>query len=291
MVQCNPGHAWLAFEPISLLEISDTLMFIEQFFGYIGALIIGLILGLIGGGGSILTVPVMVYIMGIAPVLATAYSLFVVGATSAVGALQNSKKGLLEWKTGIVFAIPALISVYSTRKWIMPAIPDHIMTIGSFEISKSIAIMLLFAIIMIIAAITMIRSNCLNCDDEEAVITYNYPMILLEGTFVGLLTGLIGAGGGFLIIPALVVFAHLPMKKAIATSLLIIAIKSLIGFVGDIENLDMDWTFLMSFTFLSIIGIFAGMYLSKYVKGAVLKKAFGWFVLIMGILIIVMEMR
>ncbi len=266
-------------------------MFIEQFFGYIGALIIGLILGLIGGGGSILTVPVMVYIMGIAPVLATAYSLFVVGATSAVGALQNSKKGLLEWKTGIVFAIPALISVYSTRKWIMPAIPDHIMTIGSFEISKSIAIMLLFAIIMIIAAITMIRSNCLNCDDEEAVITYNYPMILLEGTFVGLLTGLIGAGGGFLIIPALVVFAHLPMKKAIATSLLIIAIKSLIGFVGDIENLDMDWTFLMSFTFLSIIGIFAGMYLSKYVKGAVLKKAFGWFVLIMGILIIVMEMR
>lgn len=291
MVQCNTGHAWLAIEPISLLEISDTLMFIEQFFGYIGALIIGLILGLIGGGGSILTVPVMVYIMGIAPVLATAYSLFVVGATSAVGALQNSKKGLLEWKTGIVFAIPALISVYSTRKWIMPSIPDHIMTIGSFEISKSIAIMLLFAIIMIIAAITMIRSNCLNCDDEEAVITYNYPMILLEGTFVGLLTGLIGAGGGFLIIPALVVFAHLPMKKAIATSLLIIAIKSLIGFVGDIENLDMDWTFLMSFTFLSIIGIFAGMYLSKYVKGAVLKKAFGWFVLIMGILIIVMEMR
>ncbi|MFZ1790331.1 MAG: sulfite exporter TauE/SafE family protein [Saprospiraceae bacterium] len=291
MVQCNTGHAWLAFEPISLLEISDTLMFIEQFFGYIGALIIGLILGLIGGGGSILTVPVMVYIMGIAPVLATAYSLFVVGATSAVGALQNSKKGLLEWKTGIVFAIPALISVYSTRKWIMPAIPDHIMTIGSFEISKSIAIMLLFAIIMIIASITMIRSNCLNCDDEEAVITYNYPMILLEGTFVGLLTGLIGAGGGFLIIPALVVFAHLPMKKAIATSLLIIAIKSLIGFVGDIENLEMDWTFLMSFTFLSIIGIFAGMYLSKYVKGTVLKKAFGWFVLIMGILIIIMEMR
>lgn len=291
MVQCNTGHAWLAIEPISLLEISDTLMFIEQFFGYIGALIIGLILGLIGGGGSILTVPVMVYIMGIAPVLATAYSLFVVGATSAVGALQNGKKGLLEWKTGIVFAIPALISVYSTRKWIMPAIPDHIMTIGSFEISKSIAIMLLFAIIMIIASITMIRSNCLNCDDEEAVITYNYPMILLEGTFVGLLTGLIGAGGGFLIIPALVVFAHLPMKKAIATSLLIIAIKSLIGFVGDIENLEMDWTFLMSFTFLSIIGIFAGMYLSKYVKGAVLKKAFGWFVLIMGILIIVMEMK
>lgn len=261
-----------------------------QLIGYTGALMMGLVLGLIGGGGSILTVPILVYLLQIEPVTATAYSLFVVGATSLVGAIQNLRKKLIDVKTAIIFAIPAFISVYSTRKWIMPAIPEHLFSIGNLEITRSLAIMILFAIIMIIASWAMISTRCLNCDDVDRPVTYNYPMIFAEGTVVGLLTGLIGAGGGFLIVPALVVFAKLPMKKAVATSLLIIAAKSLIGFIGDVENLQIDWKFLAIFSVLAIAGIFVGMYLSNYIKGSVLKKYFGWFVLVMGILILWAEL-
>lgn len=258
--------------------------------GYIGAVIMGMVLGLIGGGGSILTVPILVYILQIEPVTATAYSLFVVGTTSLVGSFQKMKKKLIDFKTVFIFAIPAFLAVYSTRKWLMPAIPEHLFTLGNFEITKAIGIMVLFAIIMIAASWAMIKSECEHCDDEDKPTVYNYPMIFLEGTVVGVLTGLIGAGGGFLIVPALVVFARLPMKKAVASSLLIIAFKSLIGFIGDVENLQIDWLFLSAFTSLSIIGIFAGTYFADFFKGSVLKKYFGWFVLIMGIIILYVEL-
>ncbi|UOB16462.1 sulfite exporter TauE/SafE family protein [Abyssalbus ytuae] len=264
-------------------------MDIMQILGYLGALLIGVVLGLIGGGGSILTVPVLVYLLFINPVTATAYSLFVVGVSSLVGALQNIKKKLVDFKTAIVFAIPAFIAVYTTRKYLVPAIPDEIFTIGSFLVTKDIAIMVFFAIIMLLASISMIRGKCAHCNDENAKVVYNYPLIIIEGLVVGVLTGIVGAGGGFLIIPALVIMAKLPMKKAVATSLLIIAIKSLIGFIGDVENLDIDWSFLLKFTALSVIGIFVGIYLNKFIKGEKLKKAFGWFVLIMGIYIILKE--
>lgn len=250
----------------------------------------GIVLGLIGGGGSILTVPILVYLMHIEPVAATAYSLFVVGATSLVGAAQNLRKQLIDIKTAIIFAIPAFIAVYTTRKWIMPAIPQELLHIGHFHLTKSLAIMVLFAIVMIAASITMIKSKCDDCDNDQKPIVYNYPMIFLEGSVVGLLTGLIGAGGGFLIVPALVLFAKLPMRKAVATSLLIIAAKSLIGFIGDVENLQIDWVFLGQFTFLSILGIFLGIYFNSSVKGSVLKKYFGWFVLAMGIVILLVEL-
>ena len=114
-------------------------------------------------------------------------------------------------------------------------------------------------------------------------------MIIIEGLVVGLLTGIVGAGGGFLIIPALVLLAKLPMKKAVATSLMIIAIKSLIGFIGDVQNIQIDWTFLLSFTTVSVIGIFLGLYLNKFIDGKKLKKGFGWFVLIMGVYIVLKE--
>lgn len=258
-------------------------------FGFIGALLIGLVLGLIGGGGSILTVPVLVYLLALDPVIATAYSLFVVGVSALVGAIRNMQKGLVDFKTAIVFAIPAFIAVYSTRKFIVPAIPDELFHVGDFLVTKSIAIMVFFAIIMVVAAISMMKSKR-GDGDEEGEVQYNYPMIVLEGIVVGLLTGIVGAGGGFLIIPALVLLAKLPMKKAVATSLLIIAIKSLIGFIGDVENLEIDWTFLLSFTSLSVVGIFVGIFLNKYIDGKKLKKGFGWFVLLMGIYIIGKEL-
>ena len=264
-------------------------MDIHQLLGYFGALLIGVVLGLIGGGGSILTVPILVYLMVINPVTATAYSLFIVGVSALVGAIRNIQKGLVDFKTAIVFAIPAFIAVYATRKYLVPAIPDELFNIGTFVMTKNIAIMLFFAFIMLFASISMIR-NKRSDSEEETVISYNFPLIIIEGFVVGVLTGIVGAGGGFLIIPALVLLAKLPMKKAVATSLLIIAIKSLIGFIGDVENLEIDWTFLLKFTAISVIGIFLGIYLSKFINGKNLKKGFGWFVLLMGIYIIYKEL-
>ena len=155
-------------------------------------------------------------------------------------------------------------------------------------VTKNLAIMLFFAIIMLLASVSMIR-NKRKETDEEAEITYNYPLIIVEGLVVGTITGIVGAGGGFLIIPALVLLAKLPMKKAVATSLFIIAIKSLIGFLGDVQNLEIDWPFLLIFTGISIVGIFIGIWLNKFIDGKKLKKAFGWFVLVMGIYIIYKE--
>ncbi len=263
-------------------------MDITQLLGYTGALIIGIVLGLIGGGGSILTVPILVYLLYINPVTATAYSLFVVGVTSLVGAFNNLKKGLVDVKTALVFAAPALVAVYLTRKYLIPALPEQLFEIAGFLVTKNIAIMVFFALIMFLAAISMIRERK-NNKEKPSTPQYNYPLILVEGLLVGVLTGLVGAGGGFLIIPALVLLAKLPMKKAVATSLLIIAIKSLIGFIGDVENLEINWTFLLLFTGFSILGIFFGMYLSNFIEGKKLKKSFGWFVLIMAVYILYKE--
>ena len=265
-------------------------MDIQQILGYIGAFVIGIVLGLIGGGGSILTVPILVYLLYINPVTATAYSLFVVGVSALVGAIRNMQKGLVDFRTAIVFAIPAFIAVYATRKYIVPAIPDTLFEVSGFLVTKDIAIMLFFAIIMLVASISMIKSDRGDQKSNESV-SYNYPLIIIEGLVVGVLTGIVGAGGGFLIIPALVLLAKLPMKKAVATSLLIIAIKSLIGFLGDVENLEIDWNFLLIFTVIAIAGIFLGIYLSKFIEGKKLKKGFGWFVLIMGVYIIIKELQ
>ncbi|MBT8263662.1 MAG: sulfite exporter TauE/SafE family protein [Bacteroidia bacterium] len=261
---------------------------IAEVFGYIGALLIGVILGLIGGGGSILTVPVFVYLLYINPVTATAYSLFVVGVSALVGALRNIQKGLVDFRTAIVFSIPAFIAVYITRKFIVPAIPETLFSIGEYTVSKNVGIMLFFAIIMLVASFSMIRSNGKK-DLQVEKVSFNYPLIFIEGFVVGILTGIVGAGGGFLIIPALVLLAKLPMKKAVATSLLIIAIKSLIGFIGDIETMEIDWEFLLFFTGTSVAGIFIGVWLNKFIDGKKLKKGFGWFVLLMGIYIIFKE--
>ncbi|MGK0387994.1 MAG: putative membrane protein YfcA [Maribacter sp.] len=257
--------------------------------GYIGALLIGITLGFLGGGGSILAVPIFVYLLGISPITATAYSLFVVGSTSVVGTVRNYSKGMIDLRTGIVFAIPALIAVYLTRKSLIPFIPDDLFSVDDLMITKDIAIMVFFAIIMLLAAISMIRGRK-EVKNEEEEIGYNYPFIIAEGAVVGVLTGIVGAGGGFLIIPALVLFAKLPMKKAVGTSLMIISIKSLIGFIGDVQNIAIDWVFLLLFTAFSIVGILIGIYLSKFISNKMLKKVFGYFVLLMAAYILMKEL-
>jgi uncharacterized protein len=263
-----------------------------EIIGYLASLIIGISLGLIGGGGSILTVPVLVYLMGVEPVLATAYSLFIVGSTSLVGALPKYKQGLVNLKTAIIFGAPSILAVFATRKYIVPMIPNTVFTIGDFVVTKSILMMVLFAILMVFASISMIRTQKKPEENGNGVgeQKFNYPLILVEGAIVGILTGLVGAGGGFLIIPALVLLSKLPMKQAVGTSLLIIAAKSLIGFTGDLSHTTMDWKLLIIVTALAIVGIFIGDKLSKKIDGDSLKKGFGWFVLVMGIYIIVQQL-
>ncbi|ADF52122.1 MULTISPECIES: sulfite exporter TauE/SafE family protein [Flavobacteriaceae] len=265
-------------------------MEIVEILGYIGSLFIGLVLGLIGGGGSILTVPILVYALSLNPIIATAYSLFVVGTTSLVGAIKNMKKGKVDFKTALIFAVPAFTAVYLTRAYLIPVIPEQLFDVKNFMVTKNLAIMLFFAIVMLLASITMIRNGNRQFNSEVIEKKSNYLLLSVQGLFIGVVTGMVGAGGGFLIIPALVLLAKLPMKKAVATSLFIIAINSLIGFLGDVQNLDIDWPFLLIFTGISIVGIFIGIWLNKFIDGKKLKKAFGWFVLIMGVYIIYKEL-
>lgn len=261
-------------------------------FGLLASTVIGISLGLIGGGGSILTVPVLVYLFNVDPVLATAYSLFIVGLSSLVGAFPKYKAGMIDLKTALVFGVPSIVAVFLTRKVLVPAIPATLFEVAGVSVTKALAMMILFAVLMVAASVSMIRDKKKEEQETSEPRVFNYPMILLEGTVVGVLTGLVGAGGGFLIIPALVMLSKLPMKQAVGTSLLIIAAKSLIGFTGDVsENADkMDWTLLSIVTSLAIVGIFVGNQLSKKIDGAALKKGFGWFVLVMGIYIIIKEL-
>jgi len=257
--------------------------------GYLASILIGVALGLIGGGGSILTVPVLVYLFQINTVLATAYSLFIVGLTSAVGSVSYFKKGLVDIKTAIIFGAPSIAAVFATRKWILPAIPTEVFELGGHMVTKSTLMMLLFAILMVAASYSMIKKAKPTESAAAGPQEFNYPVIILEGAVVGILTGLVGAGGGFLIIPALVVLSKLPMKMAVGTSLVIIAAKSLIGFFGESPETQIDYIFLSKISAFAIAGIFIGAHLSKKIDGAKLKPAFGWFVLVMGIYIIIKE--
>ncbi|WP_111308351.1 sulfite exporter TauE/SafE family protein [Confluentibacter sediminis] len=257
-----------------------------EILGYIGALIVGLVLGLVGGGGSILTVPLLVYLLGYSPVIATAYSLFVVGSSSLVGVIQKHRKKLVDFKTGLAFSFPSFLAVYISRRYIVHSIPESLFTFGSVTITKNMAIMIFFALIMLLASVSMIKNT-----KEKNLININqsYYKTFIQGLIIGTITGIIGAGGGFLYVPALVLWANLPMKKAVGTSLVIITLNSLIGFIGDWQNLKVNWSFLLFFSFLTILGIIIGGNLSKYVSNKSLKKGFGYFTLIMAIYIIYKE--
>lgn len=257
--------------------------------GYFASVFIGILLGLIGGGGSILTVPVLVYLFGLDAVLSTTYSLFVVGTTSLVGSIFYFKRGQVDRITVLAFGLPSIAMVFFTRRVIVPAIPEHLFQLGSFDITKSIFFMLLFALLMIAASYSMIKKRKTSSVQERQG-KPNYIFLILQGFFVGIVTGIVGAGGGFLIIPALVNFLKLPMKTAVGTSLVIIAINSLTGFLFSLHGTEINWKFLGIITFFAITGIFIGMALSKKINGARLKPIFGWFVLAMGIFIVIREL-
>jgi uncharacterized membrane protein YfcA len=257
-----------------------------EYIGYLASIIIGISLGLIGGGGSILTVPILVYLFKINPENATSYSLFIVGTTAMVGAYRHYKLGNLKIKSALYFALPSVISLLLVRKLVVPKIPAVLCYIQGFEVSKNFLIMVVFALLMIAASTSMIRKT----KPQPLPNTVNYSRLAMVGFLVGLVTGFLGAGGGFLIIPALIFFADLPMKQAVGTSLFIIFINSLIGFTGDMINgVEVNYKLLLSITSIAILGMLIGTQLSKKIEGAKLKPAFGWFVLIMGCYIIAKE--
>ena len=266
---------------------------IMQALGYVLAAGIGISLGLIGGGGSILTVPLLVYIMGINPLMATSYSLFIVGTTSLVGAFNSYRKGLVQIKTALFFGLSSITTVFLTRKLIIPAIPKIITNLGNLVLTANMLTMVLFAILMLFASIAMIKNGKSTVTRKSQGIANltktNLLKLLIYGITIGLATGLLGAGGGFLLIPVLVLLAGLPMKQAVGTSLLIIALNSLIGFTGDLGHFKIDWIFLSRITTLAIGGIFLGGYLSNKIHSENLKKAFGVFLLFMGVFILVKE--
>lgn len=258
-----------------------------EIFGYIASIFMGLSLGMIGGGGSILTVPILVYLFKVTPVLATAYSLFIVGLTALVGGGFYLKKGEVDLRTGFIFAVPSFIGVYFTRAFVVPKLPDPVFSIGTTAISKPLLIMAVFAVLMLAASISMIRTKKKEAKPKELTAAQKTMLISAEGLIVGGITGFVGAGGGFLIIPALVVLVGMPMKIAVGTSLFIIAAKSLIGFIGDIQHQAyIDWKLLFTIAAIAIFGLFFGMTLSKKVSEKSLKKGFGYFVLIMGAFIL-----
>jgi len=220
--------------------------------------------------------------------VATAYSLFIVGFAALVGGIKQNINNNVDWITAVVFGIPALIGVWIVRHYVIPELPDVLFDVGDFAISRRMGMFGVFIVLMVAAALSMLKENTRKGGSGD--ISYNYPLILIEGLIVGTVTGLVGAGGGFLIIPALVVLTNLDIKKAIGTSLVIIALKSILGFfLADALIMSIDWNFLIVFTSITIIGIFLGVYIGNFIDGNKLKKGFGYFILAMSIFMFIIE--
>ena len=260
-------------------------------FGYIASFAMGITLGLMGGGGSILTVPIMVYLFSLSPSVATGYSLFIVGVTALIGSMIYIRKGDIDIKVGLAFAIPSIIGVTISRGLIIPKIPEIILHAPGVTLTKEILVMAVFAFLMITASYSMIKKK----RDRKPMTARPFArmtIVACEGLIVGMVAGFVGAGGGFLIIPALVLLAGLSMRVAIGTSLMIIALQSLLGFAGDVwRGIAVNWPLLGVVAIIAVLGIIVGSLSAHLIKEQKLKTAFGWFVLIMGATILIEQLR
>lgn len=257
-----------------------------EILGYLASILIGISLGLTGSGGAVLTLPVLVYIFRVPPVSAVTYSLFVVGASSLTGVIPKYKQGLLDIRTALIFGAPSIAAVIVSRKFVLPAIPETLFTHKGLTITRNILLMFLFGSLMIFAAASLLRKNRLQRQPRSSS---PLPAMLIQGVITGTVTGLLGAGGGFLIIPALVLLRRLAVHQAAGTSLLIIAANSLIGFAAALPGQAVDWTFLGIISIPAIAGIFIGNYLGGKIDGAKLKTGFGVFILCIGTYVIIRE--
>lgn len=253
----------------------------------------GLLLGLIGSGGSMLTVPILVYLFGMKPHVAAGYSLLVVGSTAAVGVVNYWRQGLIKTRDTLVFVLPSTFMILLTRGYLVPALPDPILTVLGYSLSRGAFIMSLFALLMLLAGSLMLKPVATSSKNRPSYDPYDHPIKLCLGSgMVGLLAGLVGAGGGFLIIPVLIILYGLTMKQAIGTSLAVIMVNSLLGFQGDwlIAGIDIDWSILGPFLGLAILGMFVGIRFNQRVDGVKLKRGFAIFMLLLGCSILLKEM-
>lgn len=240
------------------------------------AVFVGVALGLLGGGGSILTVPLLAYVAGMDAKQAIATSLLVVGVTSAIGAISHARAGRVQWRTGLIFGGAGMVGAYGGGL-LARFIPGTILLIG-------------FAMMMIATAVAMLRGRK-NVDASEGGHQLPVPKIIAEGLVVGLVTGLVGAGGGFLVVPALTLLGGLPMPVAVGTSLVVIAMKSFAGLGGYLSSVQINWTAALAVTAAAVVGALVGARLTAMVNPDALRKAFGWFVLAMASVILAQEIH
>ncbi len=255
--------------------------------GYIASVFIGVSLGLFGAGGTILTLPILVYLFGINPYLATSYSLLIVGITSLTGSLNYIKNGTAEIKTAFTFSLPSIFSVVIVRRLLLPIIPEIVFDSGNIIVTRDLLVLLFFSVLMFAASVSMIRKNSVQ---PELTAERNSLKVIFSGIFVGIITGTVGAGGGFLIIPSLVIFLRLPIKTAIGTSLIIIAINSFSGFFVDfISGVSFDYSLIILICVFAMSGTFLGKLISSKIKSQNLKPVFGYFILTVAVYIFLKE--
>lgn len=240
------------------------------------AVFVGIALGLLGGGGSILTVPLLAYVAGMDAKQAIATSLLVVGVTSAVGAVSHARAGRVQWRTGLIFGAAGMAGAYAGGL-LARFIPGTVLLIG-------------FAVMMIATAVAMLRGRK-NVQPTEGAHRMPVPKIIAEGLVVGLVTGLVGAGGGFLVVPALALLGGLPMPVAVGTSLIVIAMKSFAGLAGYLSSVQIDWGLALAVTAAAVVGALIGARLTAMIDPDALRKAFGWFVLGMSSVILAQEIH
>ncbi|TNE53227.1 MAG: sulfite exporter TauE/SafE family protein [Bacteroidetes bacterium] len=254
------------------------------------ALVTGLVLGTLGGGGSILILPILVYLVGIDASVAVVYSLFMIAGSSLVGSISHFRMGNVRMELLLWFGIPSIVSVLLTRRYLFPIVPEKILDLGSFELTRSILILVLFALLMLLAAFFMLRKKKTPGEVEQKSTKITWGPLVLQGVFMGFVTGFLGAGGGFLIVPALLFFAAVEVRQAIGTSLSIIALNTAFGFLGSIGTVSMDWGLILPFSALMIIGILLGARLSKGLKQDQLKRYFAYFILAMALFMLSKEL-
>lgn len=256
--------------------------------GFTISVLMGVSLGLLGGGGSIFAVPVLVYIFGIDATHSSMYSNFMVGITAGIGFYGYYLRNLICFKSALGFLLPALTSLFWFKEFLIPQFPDTFQVFNIQPVSKSSLILIITGLLMIIASIRMFSKNenkGINRSNEVKPVYLN-----LSGMVIGGLSAFIGIGGGFLIVPALAVFAKLPMKKAIGTALFIILLKSIMGFLIDFNQYQFDWTFLIKFSAFGMVGMLAGIYLSGLVSNEKLKKGFAWLIFGVGSMVLIKEL-
>jgi len=257
--------------------------------GYFAAIFIGISLGMLGGGGSILTVPVLVYFFGIAPFAATTYSLFIVGISSLAGSISYFRKDLINFRVFILFGLPSVATIFFTRRYLLTSIPSQC-TIGNYDLNRNTFLMIAFAGLMLFASLSMLKKKN-NHTDESGKDTppFRWKLLLLSGIGVGLISGILGAGCGFLIVPALVLCVRLPMKIAIGTSLAIIALNSLTGFSFSPDYSLIDWTLFTTISMIAVAGIFIGTKIAVRQSDRMLRKGFAILILCVALLILSRE--